>query len=215
MSKEYQVGVEEFIEFAKRNSEDNNTIRFPCKKCCNVAVLTFKEVQDHLMIHGIIISYKTLFFHGERVPTQDYIFDKSKKCHTTKMHDFPQEITHDDEHIVGHQYDNHNDDFATLLTNDTEVLENDDHNEETMVDDHMVEIVNDAYQYYNENPDVNSKNHQVESMAEKNDINQLLKLIEYAKAQLYPGCTSFTKLLTTMKLYNLKVRNGWSDASFT
>ena len=38
------------------------------------------------------------------------------------MHDFPQEITHGDEHIVGHQYDNHNDEFATLLTNDTEVL---------------------------------------------------------------------------------------------
>jgi len=160
----------------------------------NVAVLTFEEVQDHLMIHGIISSYKTWFFHGERVPTQDYIFDKSKKCHTTEMHDFPREITHGDEHIVGHQYDNHNDEFATLLTNDTEVLEIDDHNEATMVDDHMVEMVNDAYQYYNENPDVNCENDQVESMEEKNDINQYLKLIEDAKAPLYPGCTGFTKL---------------------
>ena len=61
------------------------------------------------MIHGIICSYKTWFFHGERVPTQDYIFDKRKKCHTTEMHDLPREITHGDEHITGHQYDNHND----------------------------------------------------------------------------------------------------------
>ena len=83
MSKEYQVGVEEFIEFAKRNSEDNNTTRCPCKKCCNVSVLMFEEVQDHLMIHGILSSYKTWFFHGERLPTQDYKFDKSKKFHTT------------------------------------------------------------------------------------------------------------------------------------
>ena len=82
MSKEYQVGVEEFIEFSKRNSEDNNTTIFPCKKCCNVAVLTFEEVQDHLMIHGIISSDKTWFFLGERVPTQDYKFDKIKKCNT-------------------------------------------------------------------------------------------------------------------------------------
>ena len=125
ISKEYQVRVEQFIEFAKRNSEDNNTIICPCKKCCNVVVLTFEEVQDHMTIHGILSSYKTWFFHGERVPTQDYKFDKSKKCHTTEMHDLPREITHGDEHIVGHQYDNHNDEFATFLTNDTEVLEND------------------------------------------------------------------------------------------
>ena len=83
------------------------------------------------------------------------------------MHDLPREITHGDEHIVKHQYDNHNDEFATLLTNDTKVLENDDHNDETMVDDHIVEMVNDAYQYYNENLDVNCENDHVESMEEK------------------------------------------------
>ena len=126
------------------------------------------------------------------------------------MHDFPREITHGDEDIVGHQYDNHNDEFATLITNDTEFHENDDHNEET-----MVEMVNDAYQYHNENTDVNCENDQVESMEEKSVINQYLKLIEYAKAPLYPGCTSFTKLSAAMKLYNVKVRNGWSNASFT
>ena len=113
------------------------------------------------MIDGIMSSYKTWFFYGEKVPTQDFIFDKSKKCHTTEMHDLPREITHGDERIVEHQYDNHNGEFATLLTNDNEVLENDDHNEPTMVDDHMVEMVNDAYQYYNENPEVNCENGQV------------------------------------------------------
>ena len=64
-------------------------------------LLTIEEVQYHLMIHGII-SYKNWFFHGERVPTHDYIFEKRKKFHTTKMHDFPREITHGDEHIVEH-----------------------------------------------------------------------------------------------------------------
>ena len=59
---------------------------------------------------------------------------------------------------------NHNDEFATLLTNDSKVL---DHNQETIVNDHMVKMVNDAYQYYNENPDVNCENDQVESMEEK------------------------------------------------
>ena len=80
------------------------------------------------------------------------------------MHDFHQEITHSDENIVKNQYDNLNDEFAKLLTNDTEVLENDEHSEATMVDDHMVEMVNDYDQYYNENLDVNCENEQVESM---------------------------------------------------
>ena len=62
---------------------------------------------------------------------------------------------------------------------------------------------------------MNCENDQVESMEEKNYINQYLKLIEDAKEPLYPGCTSFTKLLATVKSYNLKVINGWSDASFT
>ena len=52
-------------------------------------------------------------------------------------------------------------------------------------------------------------------MNEMNDINHYQKLIEDAKTPLYPGCTSFTKLLTTMKLYNLKVKNGWSNTSLT
>ena len=55
------------------------------------------------MIHGIISSYKTWFFHGERVPTWDYKFDNSNKCHTIEMHDLSQYITHGDKHIVGHK----------------------------------------------------------------------------------------------------------------
>ena len=65
MLKEYQDGVEEFIEFATRHSKDKKTTRCPCKKCCNIAILTFKDVEDHLIIHGIMSSYKILFFHGE------------------------------------------------------------------------------------------------------------------------------------------------------
>ncbi|XP_028787666.1 uncharacterized protein LOC114743609 [Neltuma alba] len=36
-----------------------------------------------------------------------------------------------------------------------------------------------------------------------------------AKTPLYKGCTDFTKLSVAFKMYNLKVRNGWSDTSFT
>ena len=35
------------------------------------------------------------------------------------------------------------------------------------------------------------------------------------KTPLYVGCSKFTKLSAMLKLYNLKVGNGWSDQSFT
>ena len=84
-----------------------------------------------------------------------------------------------------------------------------------MVDDHMVEIVNDVYQYFNENPNVNCHNGQAISMDEVNVINHYQKLIEDSKISLYPCCNSFTKLLATMKFYNLKVKNGWNNTSLT
>jgi hypothetical protein len=70
MSKEYQDGVEDFIEFSMRNSEDKKTKICPCKKCFNVAILVFEEVREHLIIHGIMSSFKIWFFHGERDASQ-------------------------------------------------------------------------------------------------------------------------------------------------
>jgi hypothetical protein len=102
-----------------------------------------------------------------------------------------------------------------LFTNDIEVPENDNDYDATMVDNHMVQMVNDVYECYNENPDVNCKNGQVASMDEMNDINQYRKLIEDVRKPLYPGCTSFSNLLAIVKLYNLKVKNGWYDTSLT
>nr|KYP30920.1 hypothetical protein KK1_049652 [Cajanus cajan] len=32
---------------------------------------------------------------------------------------------------------------------------------------------------------------------------------------LYPGCSMFTRLSATLKLFSLKARNGWTDKSFT
>ena len=102
-----------------------------------------------------------------------------------------------------------------LLTNDIKVPKNDNDDDATMVDDHMVQMVNDVYQYFNENSDVNCDNRQTTSMAEMNDINHYSKLIKDAKTPLYLGCTSLTKLSNTMKSYNLKVKHGWSDTSLT
>ncbi|KAL0560574.1 hypothetical protein IC582_000983 [Cucumis melo] len=67
----------------------------------------------------------------------------------------------------------------------------------------------------------------------KNDVGNIKKMVEIAHEQyskdpsgfekllndvekpLYKGCTKFTKLSTLVKLYNLKVRHGWSNTSFS
>jgi len=36
-----------------------------------------------------------------------------------------------------------------------------------------------------------------------------------AETPLYPGSTNFTRLLTMLRLMNLKTINGWTDKSFT
>ncbi|WVZ02173.1 hypothetical protein V8G54_022979 [Vigna mungo] len=40
-------------------------------------------------------------------------------------------------------------------------------------------------------------------------------LINDSEQPLYPGCTNFTRLSATLKLFSLKARNGWTDKSFT
>ena len=52
-------------------------------------------------------------------------------------------------------------------------------------------------------------------MEEMNDINHYHNILEDAKTPLYLGCTSFTNLSTTVRLCNLKVKNGWFVTSLT
>ncbi|GAU42940.1 hypothetical protein TSUD_135320 [Trifolium subterraneum] len=41
------------------------------------------------------------------------------------------------------------------------------------------------------------------------------RLVSDSEKPLYDGCTKFTRLSAVLKLFNLKIRNGWSDKSFT
>lgn len=40
-------------------------------------------------------------------------------------------------------------------------------------------------------------------------------LMHATKTPLYPGCEEFTQLSVVLKLFNIKAKNNWSDASFT
>jgi len=57
----------------------------------------------------------------------------------------------------------------------------------------------------------------VRDVGEENFVKAHLydSLNSYSKEDLYPGCTNFTRLSATLKLFSLKARNGWTDKSFT
>ncbi|KAA0043012.1 transposase [Cucumis melo var. makuwa] len=118
MSREYELGVEAFIQFGFRHAKGSSTIRFPCLKC------------------------------GNRLPQDE----------------------------------------STAYTN-----------EETVDNDlfHVINMVQNVRDEFSEVP------------------NTFDNMFDDAKKPLFPGCKRFTKLSALVRLYNLKVRFGWSNASFS
>ncbi|XP_031102022.1 uncharacterized protein LOC116005929 [Ipomoea triloba] len=65
ISREYDDGVKEFLDFAKRRLPNNNGRFFcPCKKCCNLTKLSANDIYDHLICDGINLSYTKWIWHG-------------------------------------------------------------------------------------------------------------------------------------------------------
>jgi len=53
-SEEYENGVEEFIEFARRNAPAKNGTYFcPCVNCLNESRRDVDVIRDHLLCDGI------------------------------------------------------------------------------------------------------------------------------------------------------------------
>ncbi|KAA0040935.1 transposase [Cucumis melo var. makuwa] len=151
MSREYELGVEAFIQFGFRNAKGSSTIRCPCLKCGNRLPQDESTVRYHLYANGIDQSYKIWFWHGES-------FTSETSCNR-------QAYT----------------------------------NEETVDDDlfHVINMVQNVRDQFSEVP------------------NTFDNMFDDAKKPLFPGCKRFTKLLALVRLYNLKVRFGWSNASFS
>ncbi|KAL9459648.1 hypothetical protein AB3S75_002951 [Citrus x aurantiifolia] len=66
-SKDYETGVERFIDFAMVHATNSNHILCPCMKCGNVKHHTVDEIRDHLYLNGIDQSYNNWILHGEKV----------------------------------------------------------------------------------------------------------------------------------------------------
>ncbi|XP_073225534.1 uncharacterized protein [Cicer arietinum] len=66
LSKEYEIGVKEFVEFAVKNAKDPNRVVCPCLKCCFGKRVREDELEGHLVCNGIDQSYTCWIRHGEK-----------------------------------------------------------------------------------------------------------------------------------------------------
>ena len=61
-SREYDLGVERFIQFGLCHVKGSNSIRRPCLKCGNHLLMDVSIVWYHLYANGIDKSYKVWFW---------------------------------------------------------------------------------------------------------------------------------------------------------
>ncbi|KAL0543868.1 hypothetical protein IC582_018973 [Cucumis melo] len=152
MSREYDVGVESFIQFCLSHAKGSNSIKCLCLKYENHLRKDVSIVQYHLYVNGFDKNYKIWFWHGE---------DLNSETVSSKM-----------ENTVDEKYE-HDDLFNTA---------------------------NMFQSSYDESC---------------NRSNTFDTMFDDVKKPLYPGCKKFTKLSALVRLYNLKVRYGWSNTSFS
>nr|GEW00544.1 retrovirus-related Pol polyprotein from transposon TNT 1-94 [Tanacetum cinerariifolium] len=61
----YQLGVNEFLDFAYRNKQVSSKVPCPCKDCNNYRKHSRPTILKHFMQRGITISYENWIHHGE------------------------------------------------------------------------------------------------------------------------------------------------------
>ena len=69
-SVEYDNGVREFLEFAKRNAtNDSRKFYCPCVECLNERRLSAEDIYTHLICEGFCKTYTVWIWHGEEMPS--------------------------------------------------------------------------------------------------------------------------------------------------
>ncbi|KAA0045187.1 transposase [Cucumis melo var. makuwa] len=87
MSREYDVGVESFIQFGLSHAKGSNSIRCPCLKCGNRLLKDVSIVRYHLYANGIDKSYKIWFWQGEDLNLETVSSKMENTVHEKYEHD--------------------------------------------------------------------------------------------------------------------------------
>ncbi|KAL8099331.1 hypothetical protein AgCh_031838 [Apium graveolens] len=128
-----------------------------------------------------------------------YNFKKFPTVDTVRDHLFRRGFMDDYTRWIWHGEGIHSRTTETYTRNDESFGDGTPENKEDDVEnDRVEEMIEDLEDFLNHQPKI------------------LESLVDGSKKLLYPGCNDqFTRLSTTLKLCKLKVKNGWSDKSFT
>ena len=75
MSEQYRIGVTNFLSHCKAIFEDTNFVKCPCSGCGNTRRINFVQIESHLILKGIDLSYTEWVYHGESCPTESNLSD--------------------------------------------------------------------------------------------------------------------------------------------
>ncbi|PKU64392.1 hypothetical protein MA16_Dca005315 [Dendrobium catenatum] len=64
-SREYNKGVEDFLNFASRSKNLSGKTLCPCKSCINRYFHSIQDVKEHIMTNGFFTGYVIWNRHGE------------------------------------------------------------------------------------------------------------------------------------------------------
>jgi Transposase-associated domain len=185
---EYMIGLNEFLECARKNQSVTGERHFPCpcRKCQNVLRQpTIKVLEDHLISNGFQSGYTRWVRHGE---PKEYVGNVASGI------DVQEEL-------------------GAENNMDSGIDVRDDVREELRCKNIEIDVQNLDDDQYCINDNLDEMMHDVEP--EFADIPEMFEnLGKEMSIPLYPG-TKLTKTITVFKLYNLKAKNGWSDKSFT
>ena len=115
LSREYEEGVDQFLDFAEKNASNINYISCPCENCGNLKKMRRSQIKDHLLINGINERYQTWTWHGEKSPTSNFPCERIERENIVNndTEDHLVDMVHDvdaEEHFI-----NHPEEFTKLL----------------------------------------------------------------------------------------------------
>ena len=195
-SVEFLQGVEEFCTRALQyqNEIGGGEIYCPCFDCENVEKFnSTRVIRDHIIRRGFRQQYDVWLWHGESVNVVKSVGDNVRKEQSEVFeHESPINEGDRDDDL------SHNVDVEVEVEIEDDVSEeNVAHEENEEPEDHFNEMLDGV------EDELRGRPHIFESLSEAAD------------KPLYPGCTNYSKLSGVATLFNLKMRGGWTDASFT
>ncbi|KAL4026138.1 hypothetical protein IC575_014562 [Cucumis melo] len=113
LSKDYELGVENFISFGFSNAKDAS-IRCPCLKCGNFEKQSHTTIRDYLYVNGIDESYKIWFWHGEQLP-ESSLYEESSKFYTHMCEDNDVRSINEMIEVAQEEYSKDPNEFEKLL----------------------------------------------------------------------------------------------------